>query len=350
MVTLWKLIPDLYDMRKIDVHAHILPENIPNLKEKYGYGDDFIYLDHYQPGKANMMKADGTFFRAIDEMCWNPEAIIRHMDKYGVEMMALSIVPVLFYYWAKPEHTLEWCMFINNFLSKIQHDYNGRFVGLGTLPMQETKLAVEELIRCKKELNLPGVEIGTNILDYNLDEERFYPFYETAEKLDMCIFVHPWDMMGQDKMKKYWLPWLVGMPAETSRAICSMIFGGIFDKFPKLRVLFAHGGGCFPHTIGRISHGYHARPDLCNINKVTDPITYTKKFYIDSLVHNKEAFLYNLKLFGAEKIALGSDFPFPLGDLEHGKFIEIMNEIDNKTKEQILYKSALEWLGIKSNN
>lgn len=333
-------------MHKIDIHAHILPEQIPNLKEKYGYGDDFIYLDHYEPGKANMMKADGTFFRAIDSLCWDPEAIIRHMDKQEVQLMALSTIPVLFYYWAKPEHTHEWSKYINNHLAEVQSNHPKRFVGIGTLPMQDIKLAVEELTRCKHELNLPGVEIATNILGKNLDDESFLPFYEAAENLGMCIFVHPWDMMGQDKMKKYWLPWLVGMPAESSRAICSMIFGGIFDKFPKLRIMFAHGGGCFPHTIGRISHGYHARPDLCNINDVDDPRSYVKKFFIDSLVHDEEAFLYNLKLFGADRIALGSDFPFPLGDLEHGKFIEMMKQLDEATKEQILNKTAREWLGI----
>lgn len=293
-----------------------------------------------------MMKADGTFFRAIDSLCWDPEAIIRHMDEHGVQLMALSTIPVLFYYWAKPEHTHEWSKYINNHLAEVQRSHPKRFVGIGTLPMQDIALAVEELTRCKHELNLSGVVIATNILDKNLDDESFLPFYEAAEKLGMCIFVHPWDMMGQDKMKKYWLPWLVGMPAESSRAICSMIFGGIFDKFPKLRIMFAHGGGCFPHTIGRISLGYHARPDLCNINNVDDPRSYIKKFYIDSLAHDEEAFLYNLKLFGADRIALGSDFPFPLGDLEHGKFIELMKQLDEATKEQILNKTAREWLGI----
>ena len=333
-------------MQKIDIHAHILPEHLPNLKEKYGYGDDFIFLDHFEKGKANMMKGDGTFFRTIDELCWSPEKIIEHMDKHNVQMMALSTIPVLFYYWAKAEHTHEWSKFINNQLAEIQKKYPTRFVGLGTLPMQNIPLAIEELTRCKNELNLPGIEIASNILDKNLDDESLFPFYEAAEKLSMCIFVHPWDMMGQDKMKKYWLPWLVGMPAETSRAICSMLFGGVFDKFPKLRVMFAHGGGCFPHTIGRISHGYHARPDLCNVNDVADPYEYVKKFYIDSLVHDEEAFRYNLKLFGAERIALGSDFPFPLGDLEHGKFIEQMKDLNDETKQQLLYKTAKEWLGI----
>ena len=333
-------------MTKIDVHAHILPEHLPNLKERYGYGDDFVYLDHYQPGRANMMKADGTFFRAIDEQCWDPKAIIRHMDKHGVQMMALSTVPVLFYYWAKPEHTHEWSRYINDHLGQIQRDYPSRFVGLGTLPMQDVTRAVEELTRCKHELGLPGVEIGSHIESRNLDDEYYYPFYEAAEKLGMCIFVHPWDMMGQEKMPKYFLPWLVGMPAETSLAICSMMFGGIFDKFPKLRVLFAHGGGCFPATLGRIAHGYHARPDLCNVHHISDPHTYVKRFYIDSLVHDDDTLRFLLKLFGPERIALGSDFPFPLGDLEHGRFIELMKDLDDQTKEQILSKTAKEWLGI----
>jgi aminocarboxymuconate-semialdehyde decarboxylase len=331
---------------KVDVHAHILPESLPNLKERYGYGDDFIYLDHYKPGHANMMKADGTFFRAIDAQCWDPREILRHMDRHGVKLMALSTVPVLFYYWAEPAHTHEWSQYINNHLATIQRDYEGRFVGLGTLPMQDVALATEELLRCHHELNLPGVEIGTHIESRNLDDEYYYPFYETAEKLGMCIFVHPWDMMGMDRMPKYFLPWLVGMPAETSLAICSMIFGGIFKKFPKLRVLFAHGGGCFPGTLGRISHGFHARPDLCNIHQIKDPREYVKSFYIDSLVHDEEALRTLLKMFGPERIALGSDFPFPLGDLEHGRYIELMKDLDQRSKEQMLTKTALEWLGI----
>jgi aminocarboxymuconate-semialdehyde decarboxylase len=268
------------------------------------------------------------------------------MDKHGVQLMALSTVPVLFYYWAKPEHTHEWSRYINDHLAQVQRDYPSRFVGLGTLPMQDITRAVEELSRCKQELNLPGVEIGTHIEHRNLDDEYYHPFYEAAEKLGMCIFVHPWDMMGQDRMPKYFLPWLVGMPAETSLAICSMIFGGIFKKFPKLRVLFAHGGGCFPQTLGRISHGFHARPDLCNVHHIKDPREYVKDFYIDSLVHDEETLRFLIKLFGPGRIALGSDFPFPLGDLEHGRFIERMNDLDDATKEQLLSKTAKEWLGI----
>jgi len=126
-----------------------------------------------------------------------------------------------------------------------------------------------------------------------------------------------------------------------------MLFGGIFDKYPKLRVMFAHGGGCFPQTLGRISHAYHARPDLCNVHQVADPKEYLDKFYIDSLVHDDDTFRFILKQFGAERIAMGSDFPFPLGDLEHGRFIELMKDLSEEQKQQLLYQTAKEWLGLK---
>lgn len=128
--------------------------------------------------------------------------------------------------------------------------------------MQAPELAIEELRRCVNDLGLAGVQIGSHVNDWNLDAPELFPIFQEAEKLGACIFVHPWEMMGREKMTKYWLPWLVGMPAETTLAICSMIFGGIFEKLPKLKVCFAHGGGAFPFTIGRIEHGFNCRPDL----------------------------------------------------------------------------------------
>jgi len=154
-------------------------------------------------------------------------------------------------------------------------------------------------------------------------------------------------MMGKDKMTKYWLPWLVGMPAETSLAICSMIFGGIFEKFPKLKVCFSHGGGSFPFTIGRIKHGFDVRPDLVAIDNNISPEKYLGKFYLDSLVHDKDALLQILKLFGDEKIILGSDYPFPLGEAIPGKLIEETEEINSSTKEKMLYKNAVKFLNLK---
>ena len=168
--------------------------------------------------------------------------------------------------------------------------------GIGTVPMQSIDHAIKEMERCVQELKMPGLEIGSNINGLNLSDPSFFPFYEAAEKLGCALFLHPWEMMGENQMQKYWLPWLVGMPAETSRAICSMIFGGIFEKFPKLRVAFAHGGGSFPFTIGRIQHGFDVRPDLVAIDNPISPKNYIGKFWIDSLVHDANAMQYLIKI------------------------------------------------------
>jgi aminocarboxymuconate-semialdehyde decarboxylase len=329
-------------MLKIDSHAHILPEKWPSLKDKYGYGG-FIYLNHYKPGSAKMMRDDGKFFREIQENCWNPDVVLKDMDQHKVNAMVLCTVPVLFNYWAKPEHTLDWAKFLNEHIAEIQQKYPSRFICLGTLPMQNVELAIQELDHCK-QLGLPGIQIGSHIEDKNLDDPSFYPLWEAFEKLDMALFVHPWDMMGQEKMPRYFLPWLVGMPAETSLAICSMIFGGIFDKFPNLRVMFAHGGGAFPFTLGRISHGWHCRPDLCNVNQINDPRSYVNKFWVDGITHDADALRFLIGVMGEKQIMYGTDYPFPLGDLEHGKFIEEMNDLTSEQKQQIFAKSCLDWL------
>jgi aminocarboxymuconate-semialdehyde decarboxylase len=151
-------------------------------------------------------------------------------------------------------------------------------------------------------------------------------------------------------MPKYFLPWLVGMPAETSLAICSMVFGGVFDRYPKLRVMFAHGGGSFPFTIGRVSHGWHCRPDLCDVNKINDPYAYIGKFWVDGITHNQDALRFLIKVMGEKKIMYGTDYPFPLGDLEHGKFIDEMSDLSQDTKQQLFANSCLEWLNLKAED
>ena len=204
---------------------------------------------------------------------------------------------------------------------------------------------LQEMERCVAELKMPGLEIGSNINGENLSEKKFFPFYKRAEELGCALFVHPWEMMGEGQMQQYWLPWLVGMPAETSRAICSMIFGGVLEAFPKLRVAFAHGGGSFPLTIGRIEHGFNVRPDLVAVDNTINPRDYIGKFWIDSLVHDAKAMNYIIDVIGEDKICLGSDYPFPLGEHVPGKLIEEM-DFNMELKEKLFYKNANNWLGI----
>lgn len=331
-------------MQKIDVHTHILPKDIPNWKERFGYGG-FITLDHYKPCCARMLKDDGHFFRDIDENCWEPKARIAEMDGFGIDVQVLSTVPVMFSYWTKPDDGAELSKFLNDHLAEIVSEFPLRFIGLGTVPLQDTSNAISELERCK-QIGMAGVQIGTNVNQLNLGEPQFLEFFKACEELGMAVFVHPWEMMGQADMQKYWLPWLVGMPAETSRAICSLIFSGTLEKCPGLRICFAHGGGSFPATLGRIDHGFNVRPDLCAVDNPYSPRKYLERLYFDSLVHEPANLEFLINLVGADQIMLGSDYPFPLGELEPGSLIDSTN-YDDEIKEMLFNGSALNWLDIE---
>lgn len=292
------------------------------------------------------MIKDGQLFREVDDNCWSPEARLQEMNATGVSVQVLSTVPVMFSYWAQPKDTLDLSQLLNNHLASVVKKYPTRFVGLGTLPMQAPDLAVQELIRCKQELGFPGVQIGSHINDWNLDAPELLPIFRAAEEHDCAIFVHPWDMEQTGRMKKYWLPWLVGMPAETTTAIVSMLFGGVLERFPRLRVCFAHGGGAFPFTLGRIEHGFNVRPDLCAVDNSLGPRHYLGRFYTDSLVHDQRALKYLADVIGKDRVILGSDYPFPLGESQPGLLIEASQDFSHLDKEYMLSQNALDFLGL----
>ncbi|WP_222707154.1 amidohydrolase family protein [Pontibacter qinzhouensis] len=332
------------DLLKIDIHTHILPKTWPNLRERYGYGG-FVRLEHHKPCCARMMM-DGKFFREIQDNSWDPTVRLHDCNGTKVGVQVLSTVPVMFNYWAKPEHTYDLSRMLNDHIAGVVADYPDRFVGLSTLPMQDADLAIKELERSMKELGMAGIQIGTHVNEFNLDAPELFPVFQAAEELGAAIFVHPWDMLGKKRMTKYWLPWLVGMPAETTMAICSLIFSGVLERLPKLRVAFAHGGGSFPATIGRIAHGFEVRPDLCAVDNNVNPRSYLGRFYVDSLVHDPLALDYLVQTLGSNSIALGSDYPFPLGEAAPGKLIESM-AYDAAEKERLLHGTALEWLNLQ---
>lgn len=333
-------------MLTIDIHTHIIPDKLPDFAAKFGYGG-FVTLDHHKCGCARML-VDGKLFREIGQNCWDPRTRIAECKQHGVHVQVLSTVPVMFSYWAKGGDALELSRFLNDHIAAITHEFPQKFLGLATVPLQEPELAAKELERCMKDLGLSGVQIGSHVNNWNLEDEHLYPLYETAEKLGAAVFVHPWQMMGSSEMPKFWLPWLVGMPAETTRAICSMAFGGIFERFPKMRVAFAHGGGAFPYTIGRIEQGFLSRPDLCAVDNKINPREYLGRFYVDSLVHDRRAFDYLLEVIGSERISLGSDYPFPLGEAVPGSLLRSMSHLSDQTKLRILSGSALEWLNVSA--
>ena len=327
-------------MLKIDMHSHILPKTMPNWTQKFGYGK-FIHLESNPDGSANMMQG-GQFFRRIVENCWDEQLRIEEYKPYNTQVQVVCTIPVMFSYWAKTADALELSRFLNDHIADLVVRFPKNYIGLATIPMQDPQAAIQELERAKA-IGHVGIQIGSNINDENLSEEKFFPIFEACERLGMAVMIHPWQMMGFDSMKKYWLPWLVGMPAETSRAACSLIFGGVLERLPNLRVCFSHAGGSFLPTLGRIEHGFNCRPDLVAIDNPHNPRTYLGKFWVDSITHDIAALEYILKLQGSKRVCLGSDYPFPLGDLEIGKFIE-ESQLSSEVKEDIFCNATLEWL------
>ncbi len=388
---------------KIDLHTHILPERWPDWTRKSGYAG-WVALDHQGPGCARMCQTtseDGStparFFREVRANVWDPGVRLADMNRTGVTTQVLSTVPVMFSYWARPRDAMDLARLLNDHIAEVVRaapacttafqvvsSQSRRFEGLGTVPLQSVDLAIRELERCvtptdRGGLGLRGVQIGTNVNGLNLGEPALFPFFEAAQRLDAAVFVHPWDMLGatfgqstrddgpppvppeaHPRYAKYWMAWLVGMPAETGMAVASVLFSGLLEKLPRLRVCFAHGGGSFPGTIGRLEHGFAARPDLCAVDSTRSPREHALRidggggaeadvrpasFYVDSLVHDAGALGVLTGLLGAERVAMGSDYPFPLGEERPGELIEsLRNAVPESVIEQLLWKTASEFL------
>lgn len=362
-------------MLSIDLHTHILPETWPSWTQKSGYAG-WVELAHdpAKRGCARMQKTTSVddssppqFFREIGCNCWDPPTRQQEMAATGVMAQVLSTVPVMFSYWSRPQDAYDLARLLNDHIATTcrgapeapctMYSPSGTrvlksFMALGTVPLQDMDFACRELERCVRDLGMPGVQIGTHVNGTDLGDPALRPFFACAERLNACVFVHPWDMLAPERMQKYWAPWLVGMPAETCLAMCSVIFGGLLEHCPRLRLCFAHAGGSFPGTFGRIRHGFLARPDLVAVDNQRDPAEYLARadgtparLWVDSLTHDEEALRAVLKMFGERRVCMGSDYPFPLGEERPGEMIRAMNW-GEAVESRLLVENAIEFLGV----
>jgi aminocarboxymuconate-semialdehyde decarboxylase len=327
---------------RVDFHTHIIPENFSELTQRFG-GEKWPTLERTCACGANIMIA-GKVFREVTDQVWDAEKRIKDMEREGVDIQVLSPIPVTFSYWAPAEQAEILARVQNDFIADLVGQYPTKFIGLGAVPLQNVEVAIREMDRCKHELGLSGIEIGTNVNGVNLDDPQFIEFFEMAEKWEVPLFIHPWETLGKERMPRHNLMYTVGMPSETALAGASLILGGIMDKFPKLKICLAHGGGALPYLLPRLDQGWKVWPHLRLLDK--PPSYYAKQFYYDSLVNEPVNLNYLLQNFGHERIIMGSDYPFLLREVPPGKVIDDTVGLSKEQTEAMLGKNALSFLNI----
>ncbi len=330
-------------MRVIDIHNHFFPRQWPDLAARYGT-PNWPWIKHTAAGKAEIMVGD-RFFRLIYSACWDPELRSREMDRDGVDLQVISATPVLFAYDRPAEHALDCARLFNDAALELCARGNGRLRSLCQVPLQDVDAACKEVSRCVGAGHL-GVEIGNHVGDKNLDDPGIVTFLHHCADEGAAVLVHPWDMFGARRMPNYMMPWTVGMPAETQLGIVAMILGGAFDKLPKsLRICFAHGGGSFAFLLGRLENAWQHHPLAHGVCEQA-PSSYLNRLYVDSAVFDQRALQFLVGTMGAERVMLGSDYPFPLGEHGIGNLIR-SSQLDARAKARLLGENATEFLGLE---
>jgi len=297
--------------QRIDLHTHVLPPTWEDWAAKFG-GGRWPRLVPKESCRATIMTGD-QFFRDIDDRSWSPERRIEDMDRLGIDRQALSPPPVMFCYWADARANQAFARMQNEHVATIAAKHPARFTGMATVPLQDTALAVAELRHCRERLGLRAVEIGSFPGGRDFDDPALLPFFEACAELDVAVFVHPANpLIGQDRLTKYYFPLIVGNPLETALAISKLIYGGVLERWPRLRIAFAHGGGAFPFTLARLDHGWKVRPEgPAAIPR--PPREYARRLYFDSLTLSPVNLRFLVEQFGADHVMIGSDYPFDMG-------------------------------------
>ena len=333
-------------MPVIDIHNHFFPRTWPDLAARFGT-PNWPWIKHTEPGKADIMMGD-RFFRHIYSACWDPEVRLQEMDRDGVDLQVISATPVLLAYDRPAEHALDCARLFNDAALELCAQGKGRLKSLCQVPLQDTDVACKELSRCMRAGHL-GVQIGNHVGEKNLDDAGIVTFLHHCADEGAAVLVHPWDMLGPARMPKYMMPWTVGMPAETQLGIVAMILSGAFDKLPAtLRICFAHGGGSFAFLLGRLENAWQHHPvahGFCEL----PPSQYLNRLSVDSAVFDRRALQFLVDIMGAERVMLGSDYPFPLGEHSVGSLIRA-SHLHASAKERILGRNAAAFLNLKQAN
>jgi aminocarboxymuconate-semialdehyde decarboxylase len=322
-----------------DVHTHYVPKGWPELP---GTGPrPSLRVD--SPKTATIMLGESPF-RAISDTAWNADVRLSAMAEHGIDRQVLSPTPVFFSYDQPPTAAAQIAAIFNDLALEIAAQAPGRLVPFCQVPLQEPDAACRELERAVAAGHR-GVEIGNHVGDRDLDDAGIVAFLQHAAALGVPVFVHPWDMPGTSRTNRWMAQWLVGMPAETHLSLLAMVLGGVFDRIgPELRICFAHGGGSFPFWVGRTDNAWRERADVVGVSE-QPPSAYLDRFLVDSVVFDEPALRLLVERMGAERVLLGTDYPYPLGEQEPGALIRRAGFLTDAERALLLSGNAERWLG-----
>ncbi len=323
---------------KIDVHAYYVPQEC--IGEVKGSDGSTYGLRIVQEGTHQVPYTGNHRNIAFEtEQIYSIERRLKDMGTQAVDMQVLSVPPFFFFYAIDPAESLGLCQKINDAFAETVRKHPNRFVALANLPMQDPEMAAQELERSVRELDLRGAEIGSNINGKNLDDKSFAPFYAKLHELNVPVFIHSSTVLGIERLGRYHLQNLIGNPNDTAVAAASLIFGGVLKEFPRLKFYLAHGGGSCPYIRGRWEHGWRVRPEARAIID-RPPSDYFKLLCFDSLLHSVPALNFLVETVGAERVMMGSDYPFDMGDKDPVNDIAALPHLSDREKEMIFGGNA----------
>ena len=331
-------------LRTVDTHTHVLTEETIALLNKEA---PRLAIALKPIDKDNMvLDVAGVAYRPFPRGGFDVERRLRDMDAVGVDVHVLSATPQTYLTNQEAALGIVAAQIQNDQIARLVRQQPDRFMGLGTLPMQAPEQAAAELRRIVRTLGLRGAMFASNVAGKNLDDPGFDPLWATAQELDAFLFVHPNNVAGADRMKSYYLTNLIGNPLDTTIAAASMVFGGVFDRYPGLKVCLAHGGGFLPYQAARWTHGWDVRPEPKK-NLTRRPDNIADLFVYDTILHSKETLELAIRRVGVSRVVLGSDYPY---DMQMADCVAHVNSlaIPDADKASILNGRPLELLTVKA--
>ena len=299
-------------MTAIDLHCHFIPPALIERIRTDGAARGITVERRGDKEFVNFAGRDAT--QPFPEGMLDLEERLRWMDANGIEIQVLSAWMDFSAYVLDPEDGRWLANSLNELTVEAISRWPDRFRAMAAVPLQAPDLAAEELRVAVNDLGVVGVEIATSVVDLELDDPSLEPFWSAVEFSGVVVLVHPYSSIGADRLARYFFANSVANPAEETVAAAHLIHGGVLDRHPEMKVCLTHGGGFLPYQVGRLDRGYVAKPDLSRVYLNTRPSELLRRFFYDTIVHSPEALRFLTERVGYDRVVLGSDQPFPMGD------------------------------------